>query len=192
VYVDSPLAVNATDIFTMHHECFDSEILKYMSTNSNPFGFNGLTYTRSVEESKKLNEKNQPCIIISASGMANAGRIRHHIFNNVEDAENTILFVGYCAQGTLGAILRDYPSTIKLFGKELKVRANIRIIDGLSGHADQNEMLRFLKNQSQVLLKQTFLVHGEYDRQVKFKDALTNAGYQNVMIPELGQEVSIP
>jgi metallo-beta-lactamase family protein len=92
----------------------------------------------------------------------------------------------------LGAILRDYPSTIKLFGKELKVRANIRIIDGLSGHADQNEMLRFLKNQSQVLLKQTFLVHGEYDRQVKFKDALTNAGYQNVMIPELGQEVSIP
>ena len=191
VYVDSPLAVNATDIFTKHSECFDSEILKYMSTNANPFGFNGLTYTRSVEESKALNKKNFPCIIISASGMANAGRIRHHIANNIEDSENTLLFVGYCAEGTLGSILRDYPDTIKLFGKELKVRADIKIIDGLSGHADQGEMLKFLSNQNPHQIKKLFLVHGEYDRQQKMQYALKGAGFSNIIIPELGNEFEL-
>ena len=188
VYVDSPLAVNATDIFTMHHECFDSEIIKYMTTNENPFGFNGLIYTRSVDESKALNNKKQPCIIISASGMANAGRVRHHIYNNIEDADNTILIVGYCAEGTLGARLRDYPMVIKLFGKELKVRANIKIIDGLSGHADQNEMLKFLSNQNPKLIKKTFLVHGQYEKQQKMKQAFEGAGFSNIFIPELGDE----
>ncbi|MFM9944004.1 MAG: MBL fold metallo-hydrolase RNA specificity domain-containing protein [Bacteroidia bacterium] len=188
VYVDSPLAVNATDIFTMHHECFDSEIQRYMTSNDNPFGFNGLTYIRKVEESKALNVKNKPCIIISASGMANAGRIRHHIFNNIEDANNTILIVGYCAEGTLGARLRDFPITVKIFGKELRVRATIKIIDGLSGHADQQEMLKFLSNQNPQLIKKTFLVHGEYTRQQKMKYAFESVGFKNVFIPELGEE----
>ena len=188
VYVDSPLAVNATDIFTLHHECFDSEIQKYMSTNDNPFGFNGLTYIRKVEESKALNEKKGPAIIISASGMANAGRIRHHIFNSIEDANNTILMVGYCAEGTLGSRLREFPETIKLFGKELKVRANIKIIDGLSGHADQTELLKFLENQQPLKVKKLFLVHGEFERQKKFKQALQGVGFTNIYIPELGNE----
>ncbi len=188
VYVDSPLAVNATDIFTMHDECFDTEILNYMVNDPNPFGFNRLTYVRKVEESKALNVKNTPCIIISASGMANAGRIRHHIFNNIEDADNTILIVGYCAEGTLGAKLREYPVTVKLFGKELRVRANIKIIDGLSGHADQNEMLKFLSNQNPQQIKRTFLVHGEYERQLKMKYALEGVGFKNIHIPELGNE----
>jgi len=188
VYVDSPLAVNATDIFTMHHECYDSDILKYMSRDSNPFGFNRLTYIRSVEESKALNDKKEPCIIISASGMANAGRVRHHIFNNIEDADNTILIVGYCAEGTLGSKLREYPITVKIFGKELRVRANIKVIDSMSGHADQNEMLKFLDNQDRTQLKKLFLVHGEYDRQVKLKHAFEGAGFSNIIIPELGNE----
>lgn len=191
VFVDSPLAVNATDIFTMHHECFDAETLRYISSNPNPFGFNGLTYIRSVEESKRLNDLRQPCIIISASGMANAGRIRHHIANNIEDPENTILFVGFCAEGTLGSILRDEPEEIKLFGKDLKVRAAIRSIDGLSGHADEPELLRFLKSQSPFLLKQTYLVHGEYLRQQQFQSAMQKAGYNHISIPELGQEVDL-
>lgn len=188
VYVDSPLAVNATDIFTVHHECFDSEIINYMTTNDNPFGFNKLIYIRKVEDSKALNDKKEPCIIISASGMANAGRIRHHIFNNIEDADNTILMVGYCAEGTLGAKLREYPTMVKIFGKELRVRANIKIIDGLSGHADQKEMLKFLSNQNPKQIKKTFLVHGEYERQQKMKQALEGAGFSNVHIPELGNE----
>ena len=188
VYVDSPLAVNATDIFTLHHECFDSEIQNYMSKDPNPFGFNGLIYIRDVEESKALNGKKHPCIIISASGMANAGRIRHHIFNTIEDADNTILIVGYCAEGTLGARLREYPQIVKIFGKELTVRANIKIIDGMSGHADQNEMLKFLSNQDPKKVKKMFLVHGEYEKQVKMKQAFEGAGFSNILIPELGNE----
>lgn len=190
-YVDSPLAVNATDIFTMHPECFDSEIQKYMTTNDNPFGFNRLTYIRKVEESKALNDSKEPCIIISASGMANAGRIRHHIFNTIEDANNTILIVGYCAEGTLGARLREYPMTVKIFGKELRVRADIKIIDGLSGHADQKEMLKFLNNQNPNLIKKTFLVHGEYEKQLKMKQALEGVGFSNIYIPELGNEFKL-
>lgn len=188
VYVDSPLAVNATDIFTMHPECFDSEIQKYITTNDNPFGFNRLTYIRKVEESKALNDSKEPCIIISASGMANAGRIRHHLYNNIEDADNTILIVGYCAEGTLGARLREYPMTVKIFGKELRVRASIKIIDGLSGHADQKEMLKFLGKQNPKQIKKTFLVHGEYEKQLKMKQALEGVGFSNIYIPELGNE----
>jgi metallo-beta-lactamase family protein len=188
VYVDSPLAVNATDIFTMHPECFDAEITDYLSHNDNPFGFNSLTYTRTVEESKALNAKNNPCIIISASGMANAGRIRHHIFNNIEDADNTILIVGYCSEGTLGSRLREFPDTVRIFGKELVVRAGIKIIDGLSGHADQAEMLKFLDNQDRSKVKKLFLVHGEYERQQKMQGALKGAGFSNIFIPELGSE----
>ena len=191
VYVDSPLAVNATDIFTLHHECFDSEIMDYMSHDPNPFGFNGLTYTRSVEESKALNEKKDPCIIISASGMANAGRIRHHIYNHIEDADNTILMVGYCAEGTLGARLREYPREVRIFGKELRVRADIKIIDGLSGHADQGEMLKFLNNQDRKQVKKIFLVHGEYERQQKLQAALQKEGFNPIEIPELGSEFEI-
>jgi metallo-beta-lactamase family protein len=191
VYVDSPLAVNATDIFTIHHECFDSEIMHYMNKDPNPFGFNGLIYTRSVDESKALNGSKTPCIIISASGMANAGRIRHHIYNTIEDPGNTILIVGYCAEGTLGARLREYPSMVRLFGKELRVRANIKIIDGLSGHADQGEILRFLKNQDRQKLKKLFLVHGEYERQLKMQGALHSDGFSNIIIPELGNEFKL-
>ena len=188
VYVDSPLAVNATDIFTIHQECFDEEMMKYINRNADPFGFNGLTYVRRVDESKALNEKKEPCIIISASGMANAGRIRHHIFNNISNEDNTILMVGYCAEGTLGSHLRDHPSTVKIFGKELVVKADIEIIDGLSGHADQGEMLKFLDNQNPKQIKKTFLVHGEYERQQAHQGALQGAGFSNVFIPELGQE----
>ncbi|MCC6721187.1 MAG: MBL fold metallo-hydrolase [Bacteroidia bacterium] len=191
VYVDSPLAVNATDIFTVHHECFDNEILEYITINANPFGFNGLKYIRSVEESKKLNDSNEPCIIISASGMANAGRVRHHIYNNIENSDNTILFVGYCAEGTLGAILREYPATVKIFGKELKVKADIKIMDGLSGHADHDELIKFISTQDKKVLKKIFLVHGEYDRQQILREALIKKGYNEVNIPLFGQEYEL-
>ena len=191
VYVDSPLAVNATDIFTVHHECFDNEILDYMTKNPNPFGFNGLNYIRSVEESKKLNDNDEPCIIISASGMANAGRVRHHIFNNIENPDNTLLFVGYCAEGTLGAILRQYPSRVKIFGKELKVRADIKIMDGLSGHADQDELVKYISTQDKKILKKIFLVHGEYERQLKLTEELHLKGFNEVIIPHFSQEFEL-
>lgn len=191
VYVDSPLAVNATDIFTVHHECFDREILEYITHDPNPFGFNGLIYTRSVEESKKLNDSDEPCIIISASGMANAGRVRHHIFNNIENSDNTLLFVGFCAEGTLGAYLREYPTTVKIFGKELKVKADIEIMDGLSGHADEGELIKFISSQDKNTLKKIFLVHGEIDRQTLLLEALKKQGFSDVEIPHYGQSFEI-
>lgn len=188
VYVDSPLAVNATDVFTMHHECFDETLMKYLEYDENPFGFNRLKYIRRVNESKALNEKKEPCIIISASGMVSAGRIRHHVFNNIENPNNTILMVGFCASGTTGALIRERPKTLKLFGKELIVRADIQIVDGLSGHADQGELLKFLSNQDPAKVKKTFLVHGEKERQDQHKYHLEKAGYKNVFIPGLGDE----
>lgn len=188
VYVDSPLAVNATDIFRSHPECFDGELRAHMHRDPDPFGFNRLHYIRSVADSKELNTKEDPCIIISASGMMEGGRIRHHVFNNIEDGRNTILFVGFCAPGTLGEALRNKPEKIHLFGEEKQVRARIEILDAFSAHADQGELIKFLSQQSPKQLKQLFLVHGEYEQQVEFREALMDKGYRDVAIPDLGSE----
>lgn len=191
VYVDSPLSTNATEIYRSHPECFDDEINKYLLTDSNPFGFNNLTYITDVEQSKALNFDPQPCIIISASGMAEAGRIVHHIYNHIEDEKNTVLFVGYCGERTLGARIRQGMNPIRIFGEEKQVRAHIAIMDSFSAHGDQKEMLDFLNPLDKTRLKKLFLVHGDYDAQLVFKGKLNEMGFTNIEIPEQGNVFEI-
>ncbi len=191
VYVDSPLAVNATEIFVAHPECYDKNLLEYMTQDPNPFGFDSLKYIRAVKDSKALNDLKGPAIIISASGMMTGGRIRHHIFNHIGDTANTLLIVGFCAPGTLGAYIRTNPETIYLFGQEKKVGAKIEIMDSFSGHADQGELLEFLNNINRNTVSRLLLVHGERDRQLPLMEALKNEGFQNVVLPELGESFDI-
>jgi len=191
VYVDSPMATNATDIFKLHPECFDDEILNYMLTDPNPFGFADLKYIRKVEDSKKLNASIGPAIIISASGMITAGRIRHHVFNNIENENTTILIVGYCAPGTLGAILRNGAKRVRIFRKDLTVKARIEVLDSFSAHADQAEITEFLSNLNRERLKSLFLVHGEKDQQDIFKSVLENHGFSDIKVPKLKEEFTL-
>ena len=190
VYVDSPLAVNVTHIFGLHPECFDSEIQEYMLTDTNPFGFNNLHYVRDVEGSKALNQSEEPCIIISASGMLNAGRVRHHLYNNIENSRNTFLMVGYCSPETPGGILRSGAKTINIFDEEKVVRADIVIMDSSSAHGDKNEMYDFIANQK-VRTKRLSLVHGELDTQTNFKYFLKDKGFGEIEIPAPGHEFQI-
>jgi metallo-beta-lactamase family protein len=191
VFVDSPMAVNATEIFIMHPECFDDEINKYMIHDPNPFGFNGLTYIREVEASKALNNFKDPCIIISASGMMNAGRIKNHLSNHLEDPTTTVLVVGYCADGTLGSRIRNGENPVRIFGQEVRVNARIEIMDSFSAHGDEPEMLDYLKHLDKTKLKKLFLVHGEPEKQELFREALRSKGFKNVEIPGLYQEVEL-
>jgi metallo-beta-lactamase family protein len=190
VYVDSPLSVNATTIFGAHPECFDDDLNEYLLIDDNPFGFNKLTYVRKVEVSKKLNESDEPSIIISSSGMMNAGRVKHHLFHNIDHERNTFLIVGYCAPQTPGGKLRDGADEIRVFGIEKPVKAAIEIMDSFSAHADQNELIDFLENQKSGL-KSLFLVHGTLDRQEAFSNLLNENGFASVAIPELGQEYEL-
>lgn len=183
VYVDSPLAVNATMVMKKHREDFNPDILKYIERDGDAFGFDNLHYITEVEDSKALNESKQPCIIISASGMAEAGRIKHHIANNVEDPDNTILMVGYCSPNSLGAMLKTGQPTVKIFGEEKIVRAEIAIMDSFSAHADYSEIIGLLKCQDSLKVKTLFLVHGEYKTQVEFKEKLKAEGFKNIIIP---------
>lgn len=190
IYVDSPLAVNATEIFRMHPDCFDKELTRYMMTDPNPFGFNNLHYVKRVEDSKALNERNEPMIIISASGMITGGRIKHHIANNIENPRNTVLIVGYAAPYTTGGQLRAGKDKIKMFGAELEVKADVKIMDSFSAHGDYTEMIDFLSNQKDV--KKLFLVHGELKTQQAFKQHLVDAGFEkDIYIPSLQQEFNI-
>lgn len=184
IYVDSPLAVNATTIFRLHSECFNDEVLKVIETDDDPFGFNSLHYITATNESKKLNSFKKPCIIISASGMMEAGRIKHHLANNISDPKNTILVVGYCAPRTLGARLVDGEKVVSIFGTKYSVNADIARIEAFSGHGDYSEMLSFLKCQQTESVKKVFLVHGDYNTQLFYKGELEKAGFRNIEIPE--------
>jgi metallo-beta-lactamase family protein len=186
MYVDSPLAINATDIYLLHPECYDEELSEYLRESGHPFAFENLRYTRSREESKQINESDEPCVIISASGMASAGRVKHHIFHNIENPSTTILIVGYCAEGTLGERLVKKPESVNIFGEEKQVNAEIMTISSMSAHADQPEMIEYLSSQEKDRLKKIFLVHGDMDRQVAFREALVNEGYDHVVIPAIG------
>lgn len=190
VFVDSPLAVNATTIFAAHPECYDRELSEYLLSDPNPFGFNGLRYIRETEESKKLNTMEDPCIIISASGMANAGRIQHHLFNSIEHARNTVLIVGYCTPDTPGGMLRNGVNALKLFGEWKMVNADVKVMDSFSAHGDRNEMLDFIRPQFDHL-KKLFLVHGEQNAQEGFKALLEQHSFTRVDIPSLGESYEI-
>ncbi len=189
VYVDSPLAVNATQVFGSHPECYDNELNEYMLIDENPFGFNNLTYVRAVEVSKSLNTSTEPCIIISSSGMMNAGRVRHHLANNIAHPRNTFLIVGYCAPDTPGGMLLNGIEQIKLYGEIKPVRAEIKRMDSFSAHGDRNEMQTFLHNQDR--LKKIFLVHGEFDTQKSFATLLKDRFSTSVEIPKIGQSFSL-
>ena len=190
VYVDSPLAVNATTVFGAHPECYDDNLHEYMLTDDNPFGFNDLTYVKDVAVSKQLNFSQKPCIIISSSGMMNAGRVRHHLANSIADKKNTFLIVGYCSPETPGGMLRAGVEKIKLYGEWKPVEADIEIMESFSAHADRGEIIDFISHQKEGL-QRLFLVHGVKDRQENFKGTLAESGFNQVEIPALGDEFEL-
>jgi metallo-beta-lactamase family protein len=188
IYVDSPLSVNVTSVFRMHSECFNKDILHVMETDPDPFGFQSLKYISKAEDSKKLNDSDQPCVIISASGMMEAGRIKHHLANNISDSKNTILAVGYCAPATLGARILRGDKKVSIFGTEYPVNADVRKIESYSGHGDYHEMADYLKCQNPAMLKKLFLVHGDFEAQKTYKEYLNQQGFKNIEIPAAGEE----
>ncbi|MGD1977969.1 MAG: MBL fold metallo-hydrolase [Akkermansiaceae bacterium] len=188
VYVDSPLAVNATEIFRLHPECFNDEVYQVLFDRSNPFGFEGLTLIRSVTKSKELNDDKRQSIVISSSGMCEAGRILHHLRNNIENPRNTILFVGYCAENTLGWKIREGHEEVRIFGDEYKVKANIEIMDSFSGHADHSELIDYF-HAIKGTKRKVWLVHGETTRSEAMCDALTEIHDGEVSVAELGKMV---
>jgi metallo-beta-lactamase family protein len=192
VFVDSPLSVNATEVFRLHAECMNESVRDVMKYDEDPFGFQSLRLIKNVEESKALNELHEPCIIISASGMAEAGRVKHHIANNISNWRNTILLVGYCSPTSLGARIQE-PGlrVISIFGETHEVNAHIASIDAFSGHGDYNEMIDFLDCVDKDLLRKVFLVHGEYEVQKAYKQRMIDRGFRNIEIPALGQEFEV-
>jgi metallo-beta-lactamase family protein len=192
VFVDSPLAVSATDIFRSHPECFDQETRAFIANDKNKaaLGFEMLTYTRSVEESKALNYREDPMIIISASGMAEAGRILHHLKNNIEDPRNTILIVSWQAPHTLGRRLADREKEIRIFGEKYHRKAEVDTIGGLSAHAGQNLLLEYAQS-TQDTLKQVYLVHGEERGAEALMEKMRQSNIEDVFYPELHTSVEI-
>jgi metallo-beta-lactamase family protein len=189
VFVDSPLAVNLTEVFRLHPECYDEEMLhaKVSEADHNPLWFRGLRYVRSVEESKQLNDLETPAIIISASGMCEAGRILHHLKNNVGKPNTTLLFVSFQAESTLGRKLLDGQDPVPIFGEEYPVRAQIKKAEGYSAHADRAELLAWAaRTQAQGNLKQVFLVHGEEEGMLALAEGLRQQGVPRVDMPERG------
>jgi metallo-beta-lactamase family protein len=187
-YVDSPLSVNATNIYRMHPECFNSEILHLMEKDPDPFGFNGLFYIQSEDDSKRLNASADPCIIISSSGMMEAGRIKHHLANNISNPKNTILVVGYCEPSTLGARIRNGEKKVSIFGNTYEVKAGVEVLEAYSAHGDYAEMIVYLSCQDKKQLKKVFLVHGEENVIADYKKILEENRFENIVIPSLGEE----
>jgi len=191
IFVDSPLSVNATDIFREHPECYDDETREMVNNNQDPFGFNRLQYIKDVEESKKLNSLSEPCIIISASGMCEAGRILHHLANNIEDERNTILIVGFMAENTLGRRLVEKNPIVKIFGESLQLRAQVFKLNAFSAHADHDELLAYISRFDRERLKNIFVLHGEPPQSEALAEGLGSIGFSNIRIPQMGEKVEI-
>ena len=192
VFVDSPLSVETTRIVEQHIECFNKDIRDYMKLGDRkPFYFKNLHFITDVEDSKALNSLKEPCIIISASGMAEAGRIKHHIRNNISHPENTILIVGYCTPTSLGGRLRAGEKEVRIFGEEMRVIANVEVIEAYSAHADYREMIGYLGCQDFSKVRQLFLVHGDYEVMQFFANELQKAGIRNIYIPERHESVKL-
>lgn len=183
-YVDSPLSVNATNIYRMHPECFNAEILQTMEKDPDPFGFNNLIYIQAVEDSKKLNELKEPCIIISSSGMMEAGRVKHHLANNISNPNNTVLVVGYCEPSTLGAKIKRGDKEVSIHGNKYEVKADIESLEEFSAHGDYAEMIVYLSCQDKKQIKKMFLIHGEEQVIVDYKKILEENRFENIQIAE--------
>ncbi len=190
-FVDSPMSVATTEVVKRFPELYNGKVQEIMKRDEDPFDFRGLTLIEDVEFSKALNFKKEPCVIISASGMAEAGRIKHHIANNIEDARNTILIVGYCEPQSLGGRLRSGAKEVSIFGQEYQVRADVVVIESLSAHGDYNDMSQWLACQDPQQVRKLFLVHGEYDVQQRFGERLRRKGFLDVVVPDRHQEVGL-
>lgn len=190
VYVDSPLAISATEVFKENMNLFDEETQKLIKSGDNPLEFPGLKFTRTAEESKELNENDESSIIISASGMCEVGRIKHHLKHNIWNPKNTILFVGYQAPGTLGRKIVDGAKTVKIFGEDIAVNARIEYIEGYSGHADQEGLLNFVYSFIKKP-KHIFLVHGEPEGQKVLRQKIVETTNLPVTIPSFGEKYNL-
>ena len=190
VYVDSPLAISATEVFRDNMDLFDYDTQQLIKSGDNPLEFPGLQFTKTAEESKELNAKDESSIIISASGMCEVGRIKHHLKHHIWNPNSTILFVGYQAEGTLGRKIVDGAKSVKIFGEEIAVNARIEYIEGYSGHADQEWLLNFIYS----FLKKPrtiFLVHGEPEGQIVLKQKILETTNIPVIIPEYGEQFEL-
>ena len=190
VFVDSPLAISATEVFKKNTNLFEEEIREKLKKGDHPLEFPGLKFTPTADESKALNENYEPSIIISASGMCEVGRIKHHLKHNLWNPNNTILFVGYQAPGTLGRTIVDGAEKVKIFGEEISVNARVEYIEGYSGHADQEWLLNFVYSFIQKP-KHIFLVHGEPDSQAELKEKIIENVNIPVTIPKFGEKYDI-
>ncbi len=190
-FVDSPLSIEATDMVKRYPQYFNKRIQNVLKNDDDPFSFPGLRYIKSVDESKSLNFQNGPMVIISASGMADAGRVKHHISNNIENSRNTILMTGYCEPNSLGGRLLAGLKEVGIFGVEHQVNAEIGEIRSMSAHGDYEDMSQWLACQNPREIKQLFLVHGEPDVQVAFKNRLVKKGFMDVMIPARHFEIGL-
>jgi len=190
-FVDSPLSIEATEIMKKFPEYFNKTIQKIMKTDKDPFAFEGLKYVKSVEQSKLLNFQDGPMVIISASGMADAGRVKHHISNNIENSHNTILMTGYCEPRSLGGRLLRGDKEVNIYGVLHEVHAEIGAVRSMSAHGDYEDMSQWLSCQDPRQVSKLFLVHGEFDVQQDFKQRLIRKGFLDVEIPEQHQEIGL-
>lgn len=190
-YVDSPLSEKATEVLMHHPEVYNKQVKAVLKVDANPFGFKGLRFIQSTEESKALNDDPRPCVIISSSGMAEAGRVKHHIKNNINNNKNTILMVGYCEPSSLGGHLLAGDHEVRIFGEMYPVNAEVRSIRSMSAHGDYDDLLHFLACQDPAKIKEVFLVHGEYEVQKHFSSKLKDKGFNHVEIPYQHQKIEL-
>ncbi len=190
-FLDSPLSITATDLVKQHKQYFNKSIQEVLQRDSDPFQFNGLRYVQTVEESKLLNFRKDPCVIISASGMAEAGRVKHHISNNIENSRNAVVLTGYCEPNSLGGRLMAGKKEVSIFGVQHEVHAEVGAIKSMSAHGDYEDMCQWLACQDPQQVRKLFLVHGEYDVQTAFKDRLIKKGFRDVEIPERHYEIGL-
>ena len=192
IYVDSPMAINATGIFSRHPDCFDAEThAAFTSQSKDPFGFSNLNYTPKTEDSKRINSVKGPAVIIASSGMCEAGRIRHHLIRLIEDPANTILIVGYMAQHTLGRKILEHQSPVRIFNNWYEVRAEVKKINAFSAHADYQEITEYVGMLDLDRLKKIFLVHGEEPAQKHLREHLLAAGVKEVEIVEYNKRYQL-
>lgn len=190
-FVDSPLSMEATEVIKSYPNYFNDRVKKLLETDNDPFDFKGLRFVQSVEESKSLNFRDEPMVIISSSGMAEAGRVKHHISNNIENSRNSIVLTGYCEPNSLGGRLKLHPKEVGIFGIRHMVNAEIGDIQGMSAHGDYNDLCQWLACQDPKIVKKLFLVHGDYDVQMDFKNRLISKGFSDVEIPAQHTEVGL-
>lgn len=190
-FVDSPLSREATMVMEQYPQYFNKRIQKILNSDKDPFQFKGLKFIRSVEESKSLNFRNDPMVIISASGMAEAGRVKHHISNNIENSRNAIVLTGYCEPNSLGGRLKKHPKEVGIFGFVHQVNATIGEIKSMSAHGDYEDLSQWLACQDPQQVKKLFLVHGDYDVQLDFQNRLISKGFKDVEVPPLHSEFGL-